>query len=240
MPTAPTITAADNRDGTGAVVSITGGDAGSTHTLYAASWSGGLKAASFASVGSRTGNGLVTVAGLGYRWLYCVAEAAGAYALSSMIGYRATSGDDDLFSQCLDAVTDKLKAMSFEGITSDKIAKQKLPWNFEKISEGIFVSPVAEKFGTEFNNAYDIGYGVQITTFAASNASLTGNLSRHLMWRQQIRDAFHNQPLPGLAEVGYIAKVEPGPVIDIGAWKDQFDAGVWVVRPISREHHGIT
>jgi hypothetical protein len=228
-----TLSIVDNADGTGATATIAD-SAGAQNSVFAARWDGGFTAAEWVLSGTRVGDGTVTLDSLGYHWAYLLSGSD----LTSILNYRATSGDAAIWDQLLDAVVTKLKAMSLTGITTANIDKQKLPWNLERITEGVYVSPVRETSSEANNIKDDVRYGVQITMFSASNKDLTTNLDRLLLWRQEISWAFRSQAMPGMLAQVFDVTLEPGPVIDIGAWKEQFDASTLVLRCRSRESRG--
>lgn len=228
------LTVVDNADGTGATVTVAG-SLGGTVTLYQADMTDGLASASFSSAGSRVGNGNVTISGTGSFWIYGVE----ATTVSLVIGYRATtSAADSIWDECLDATVTRIQSLSLTG--SPTVAKQKFPWNLKTIVEGIYVSPVRESIAVgPTNTKDDIGYGVQVTAFQASNHSLTSNLSRFTNWRERVSNAFRHQVPSGLELKIRDVNVEPGPVIDLSKFKDQFDSGALVVRYYRRETRGI-
>ena len=230
------ITAADNADGTGATITVAGSSGGAV-SLFKASLVDGVVSASFAAAGSRTGNGTVVVAGVGSFWIYGV-EAATA---SPVIGYRATaSASDSDWSDILDATVARIQSLSLTGIASSKVVKQKLPWNFKAMTEGVYVSPIRESVANgPTNQRDDIGYGVQVTTFLATNRSLTTGLDTDLNWRDRISAAFRHTIPVGLSGLVHDVNEEPGPVIDPGAFAKDFDAGTLVLRFFVRSARGV-
>lgn len=249
MPLAvPTLTLADNGDDTGAVATIAGATAGTTNAVYAAPWHGGFVPAAFASYGSRSGNGTVDLAlAAGYWWVYVLSTLAAESAISLVRGLRVTTGDLSIFEQCLDGVVAKLQALTLPSPwESAAIVKQKVPWNRGMVSltkdASIFVTPINEQFASVLNTADDFGAGVQVTLVRKGNQHLTDHLSAELLCRQQVANALlpshGEQALPGVPDV-YDVRIEPGPVIDAGAFLAQYDVGALVIRCLNRRSRGL-
>lgn len=230
----------DDADNTGATATITG--ATGTVTIYAASWSGGFTSPSFASVGSRSGDGTVSLAlAAGYWWVY----AATSNYITPVVGVLVTTGNDAMWYRILVAVTERIQALSLSGLDSDNVIMQKFPFNkksnqslADRLTTGIFVNPTRETLTPKTNRTDDYGYGVQVTYFTVSNRDLTSNLNRTLQWRDTLWKAHIFQYLPGFTE-GFNCTPEPGPVYDAGAFAENMDAGSLVLRFFSREARGI-
>jgi hypothetical protein len=96
-----TLTITDNADGTGGVATVSG--ASGTVTVYKSTVTGG-KPGSFASAGSRSGNGTVNVTGTGnYLWY------AGQTAEVSTVVYQALTSTDST-TPVIERIADKLVA----------------------------------------------------------------------------------------------------------------------------------
>lgn len=141
---------------------------------------------------------------------------------------------DAVFYACLVAVRDTIIALHLDGVADTQIVWQKHPLNMAGITEGVFVSPVSETIAPATNRKDEIGYGVQVTMVQASNQDLTANANRFLLWREQIRQAFHERPLSGVDTV-YRCRIEPASVFWPEGFRNQFDIGALVVRCFSRE-----
>lgn len=252
MPAAntPTITLTDNADGTGAVATISGSTSGSTNTIRAASWSAGFVGQVYTSYGSRTGDGTVALAlGLGYWFVECLSTKSGLDgARSLVVGCRVTDGEDADFQKCLDALVAKFKALSLPSPwSSANITSRKYPWNrgflTDAIDGAVFVTPLNDRITPAQNESDDWGLAVQVTAAQKSNEDLTTGLSADLLCRQQLINAVLPRPgqaaLPGVDNV-YDLRIEPGPVIDEGAFKENYDVGAFVVRCIARRTRTLT
>lgn len=246
----PTISLTDNADGTGAIATVAGSTTGSTNAIYAAQWAGGFVGQSYASYGSRTGDGTVSLAlGDGYWFVYCKStKAALDGAVSLVAGLRVTDGEDAIWFQCLDAIVAKLQALDLPPPWNpENIKSQRFPWNRSLINAdikaGIFVSPLSDQIRQATNQGDDIGYGCQVTVIQASNQELVDGMSSALLCRQQITNAL--LPVSGQAALSGVSEVmnvviEPGPVIDPVAFQNQYDVGAIVARCITRQTRGLT
>ncbi len=239
----PTLTLADNGNGTGVTATVAGSTAGSTNTLYAASWSGGFVPAAFANSGNRIGDGNIAAAlANGYHWAYVLSTLAAESAISLVHGVRATSGAAGEFDQKLDGVVAKIQTLALSGYTAADVLKRKFPWNRNSPSRGIFVTPLADEFRYVLNQADDFRDSIQVTTVNPSNQDLEGGIQAHLMIRQQLVNAFlPNHGNPALAGVSVVHDVEvrPGPVFDARSFEAHFDVSIIVVIPVSRRTRGL-
>ncbi|MCI0358643.1 MAG: hypothetical protein L0211_09175 [Planctomycetaceae bacterium] len=246
----PTIALADNGNGTGAVATVGNSTGGATNTIFAAQWAGGFVPQAYASYGSRIGNGTVSLAlGLGYWFVYAASTLAGSDGAVSLVkGLRVTAGQEAIFDQCLDAIVAKIQALSLPAPwqTID-VVRRKFPWKrsliLPDIQAGIFVTPLNDRFVQVTNQADDWGEAIQITAAQATNLDLENGLPADLLCRQQLVDAFlpvHGQaPLSGVDSV-YNIVIEPGPIIDPGAFQQNFDVSAIVARCLVRRTRGLT
>lgn len=246
----PTISLTDNADGTGAVVTVAGSTSGSTNAILAAQWAGGFVGQSYASYGSRTGDGTVTLAlGPGYWHVYCRSTKAALDGAVSLVGgVRVTEGEEAVWFQCLDAIVAKLQALSLPPPwQSEPIVSRRFPWNrgtiTPDIKAGIFVPPLSDQYRQSTNQSDDWGLGCQVTAVQASNMGLVSGMSAHLLCRQQLVNAL--LPVAGQAALAGVSDVmnviiEPGPVIDPAAFQNQYDVGAIVARCITRQARVLT
>ena len=144
---------------------------------------------------------------------------------------------DAIFKQCLDATTTQIKSLSLSGVSNDNIVVKKLPWDRNVSKPGIFIHPVRETLRQATNASDDVGYGIQVVMVQAANQDLTSNFNRILMWRQQISRHFRYQRLPGVSEV-HQCIVIPQDVISPGAFANQFDVSVLLIRCMCDEPRG--
>ncbi len=249
MPLAvPTLSIADNADGTGGVATIAGATALTTNTVYGTDWSGGMIGATFTSLGSRSGNGTVSLAvANGYHWAYVVSTLAANDGVVSLVqGYRTTSGSLAVYEQCLNGVLAKMQSLTLTGISSSNMAVGKFPWHDrvlpDKTAPGVAVTPLRDSLTPVTNGQNDLAYDVLVTIWRASNQNMTDNLTNHLKWRETSMDAFQvvsgQAALAGVSAVHNV-EVTPGPVYDVGSFQANFDVEQFTVRCISRRNRGL-
>ena len=144
---------------------------------------------------------------------------------------------DAVFKQCLDAIQTQIKTLGLSGVSNDNIVVKKLPWDHNVSKPGVFIHPIRETLRQATNASDDVGYGIQVVMVQAANQDLTSNFNRILMWRQQISRHFRYQRLPGVSEV-HQCIVIPQDVISPGAFANQFDVSVLLIRCMCDEPRG--
>lgn len=260
MPTSPTLTVADNADGTGAVATVAGSDTGATNTIYVQSVTGELGTGTWASGGSRTSDGAVDLdLDKGYYWGYCKSSLSGSDAISSFVYFNVTDGADAYLWQCIQAVQARLQALTFDAdipIANNSIVIRKLPLDKNLLTTPevksvfygvqlpcIIVGPSAEIVnptqGTNYRD--DVNYSVLVTVVDADDQepTLLRNLPEYLKWREQIRRAIHNQYLPGVSNGAY-GTIVPQDLPSLAAWKQNYWAMAQIARFKNRETRGLT
>ena len=255
MPTQPTLTVADDSDGTGATATITGGDVGATHEAFTSQFDGDTGALSaWTSQGSIVGNGTIALdVGTGYFMCYVEASESGAFAVTRPVYFVATSGDDAIMQKCLDGVKARLDAMTFVGIATANIIVRMVPLD-KGIGSGesfafpaILITPPPDSslvmpFNEGTNRKDDVQYPVLVGILDALTTdknTLTANQNRNYLWQQQIVKAFRNQRLAGVDEV-YTTIVEAAQITNVQAWRNGRFVSFGIFRFISREARGIT
>ena len=241
---APTLTVADQADGTGATATITGATAGTTNTVYTAAW----PLSTFASSGSRVGNGTVDLSlSTGPYLAYVLSDLSGVQALSNLVQFRATGGTLSVHEQCLEAVRDMISALSLTDITDTDVIVQKFAWNTTPatITEGIFVCPSGEINQPTSNQRNTVIYPVLVVFVAKSNRVLTTGLSRMLTWREQVRRAADSAPTATNAIVAavselYRCEVQPGECFNWTGFGAMWDIGFLTIRCMAREPLTVT
>ena len=244
MPLAtPTLSISDAANGTGGTATIASATAGTTNTVMGANFDGSLELAAFTSLGSRVGNGTLALAvANGYHWAFVKSTDGVETVVSSMLGWRSTSGATAVLYQILLALQAVCQAMTFTGISPANVLLRKLPINPEKVEPAIFIYPVADQQSDRVNARDDYGYGIGFVAIQKSNASPTVNLDRLTMWRQQLNRAFRNgrNQLSAIAEITGEMRIEPGMFIVPSSWQEQFDVTNLTLRVWTRETRGLT
>lgn len=233
----PRFKALDSRDGTGAVVTIVNATAGTTNTLYG--WRFGADCGSIVqqSLGSRSGNGTMTVDGTAGRYLgYLKSTKAGTsgIAVSDIVPFTISDSlgeiDDELYYRCCVWAREAIVALGLTSLTDANTVILKLPWRAIKQvgSAGVIVTPTGENVRYRDNARYEVGYKIQVTTFRATNHKLdeTGRLD--IAWRRTIQQWFSEQSPVTPAGVKR-TQVQPGPIILPAAFAAQYDVGAFVL-----------
>lgn len=245
-PAAPTLSFADNADGTGAVVTIAGSAAGSTNTVYVADWTGGFIPAAYVSRGSRTGDGTVSLAiANGYHWGYVSSATTGGMSVSAVYGFRSTSGAVSVFEQCLNAVLAKMQSLTLTGLAAANMKISKFPWRRilpTPADGGAVISPLRDSLQPVTSGQNDLAYEVLVTIWKPANQDLTANITNHLNWRQTAMDAFQvvsgQAALAGVSGI-YNVEVIPGIVFDEASFMGQYDAEQFTLRCFHRRNRGL-
>ena len=96
---APGLAVVDSGDGTGAIATITGGDAEAENTIKTAAVSGTARTLEWIETATRTGNGTVVLdLEPGNYVAVVVAEKSGAFEISNLVEFSATSAADGTFT----------------------------------------------------------------------------------------------------------------------------------------------
>ena len=250
MPVAtPTLTIADNANGTGAVATIAGATAGTTNTVYCAAWDGGFIGAVFASYGSRTSSGTVALAvANGYWWAYVVSTDGATTAVSLVSGFRATAETLAMFEQAANGVKALISGLSLATFDPTHIITAKLPWD-QAFSWAVPKTPaIIVNVLADSNKLINTGqnewqFDILVTIWRASNDNLIAPDGNHLLWRQQIASAFlpaaGRAALPGVTEVHNV-EVLTGPVYEVGMFKSGYDCEQLTIRCYYRRNRGLT
>lgn len=258
MPAAPTLTIADNADGTGAVATVAGADGGTTNEVYTQAVNGELGTTTWTSGGSRSGNGTVALAlAKGYYWAYCKSTLAGSDAISTFVYFNVTDAEQAYLYQIFTGVQARIQALSLEDIADTSIVIRKLPLDrnlvtlpqaksiFHSVTlPAIMITPSVEQFNLRegTNLREDIRYSVLITIVDVDNQepTLIADLPKYLKWREQIRRALVNQYLPGITNGAMCDQYVPQELPSLQAWKMNYWAMAQLARFKSRETRGLT
>lgn len=146
----------------------------------------------------------------------------------------------------LNAVRDKIKTLTLEGIASANIQRKLLGKVDSAIKAGTLKLPavvVSGLLGSErisFGTVKDDDVGYPCTVAIVSNADgedleTEAGEERYLLWRQTIREAFQNQRLAAVESVA-MCSVEPANIVELNAWvgSSLFVSGM-IVRALSRD-----
>lgn len=245
----PTLAVTDQGDGTGATATITGSDVGTTNTVYTQAFDGELGSDTWTSQGSRSGNGTIDMTlTTGHYLAYVVSSDGSQTQASNVVYFVVTSATESVYYQCLTGTRSRVQAVSLSGIENANIVAKKMPHPRLFSDDGsislpcVLITPPGDRQpaneGTNLED--DVHYRVLVTVVSPDNQERTiaANLSRDLLWMQQISRAFRQQRLPGVDEV-VTCRVQPGEAYVPAAWRNNYAVSARVLEFIAREPRGI-
>ena len=236
----PTLSVADDADGTGGTATISGATSGTTNTVYYLSRSS--LGSAWTSAGSRSGNGTLAVnVAVGRYWAYATSTLSGVYAVSSVVAFSATSGDESIYENILTEVAADIVDLSLSGITTS-VDIQKVPRKKSLASLSLpccIVAPWGRKTvrgAGSPNTRDDIEYPVAVITIQASNEDQDTSRDRAERWHESILDAFIHQRLftDDDADV-WTCMASPTEVFDPAAFGAGYDVGGMILRFVARQ-----
>ncbi len=212
-----TLAISDATTGTGGTATVAGSNVASTNTLYKATWSGSTGALTWASVGSRTGDGTIAIASTAGFFLFRLDNLlTGVTTICTTYQPLTDATTQAMLYRAMVAAKVRVDGLALGVTTSVRWMPRK------KIDEGtiIAVCPVnSETFPGVMTTQDDIGLPFAVVVMDPSNQDPTLNLNRNLLWRQRILSALRYQRLAGVAE-GFIVQPEPAMIVNPG----MFDA----------------
>lgn len=215
MPlTAPTLAISDNADGTGVRVSLTGGDAAATNTVYRFKFEGVTEAPMWLLTATQTGNGSSVVAMTnGVYWFHCLSSLAGESVISNLVYRIVTDGEDSVYIRCKDAIVAILKALQLEGI-GEKVFSVPFPEDRSKSYPCILVTsqPTPPSIQSATNLRDERGRAVAVLFYDSADRGPNFPEKKIDLWRQTAERPFSGQRLE-VAEVRR-TEVEPAMVLD--------------------------
>lgn len=240
------ITWTDSADGTGGVVTITGADAASVTVWAQAVDATGLRSPTFTQVGSRTGDGTVTLTlAPGYFWLYARGLVSAALAYSNFLYAYATDHADAMAVRCADALAARVAGLTMTttvgvSVPNTNIYKVLLPEPEGKFTfPCVIISHESNREGMPgtTNNKDDIEYPINVCLCDKHGADFDTKKGVWLKWRQQVFKAIRNQRLAGITE-SLTVRMDPMLVIDPKLPAYQHVWSGFVARCLVRETRG--
>lgn len=235
----PAITVSNNDDGT-ATVTISNATGGTTNTVYYVpidnQWGDTL---TWTSGGNRTGNGDVTVeTGRGVFWFYVVSTDGTSSVASNIEQAWVSDGAECVWTQLLDAVQARVRALNLDGIDSDRVLvlTQLDAAEVRAVADssgGVVIGPGgAETYPDSGPVQRDqINYPVVVALVAAANRDQSREFrERWLHHRERIRKAFISQGLVTPTQTIITCKAKPLSAFDERAWK-----AMGLISPLSLE-----
>lgn len=217
-----TLAITDNQDGTGGVATVAGSNVASSNTLYKAAWTGQSGALSWSSVGSRTGDGTITVSsGTGFFLFRLDNLLAGVTTVVATYQPLTDAATEAMLYRALNSIKNRIDGLALSG--SPTVSVRWLP----RVRQGgetlplIAVTPIgAESFPGVMTATDDIGLPIAVTIMDGQNQDPTLNLNRNALWRERILSALRFQRLADVPE-GFILNPEPAMVVHPGAFDSQ-------------------
>lgn len=141
--------------------------------------------------------------------------------------------------QVLQAVQAKIQGLTLSVFAAARVYVQAVPTDREDLVTlpAILVTPSGPETYPETgtNVEDDTGFPALVTFVTASNQNLAVQ-DAELADRATVRGAFRNRHLAVAAGTVYLCRLEPGPVLDPGLWKQQnLNVGSFLVRALARE-----
>ena len=236
-PDAPILSVVDNADGT-ATATVSDSTPGSANVVLTIAVDSDFVAGIWISGGSCVGDDAVVLTlDDGLYWARVESTLNRQTVVSAPCYFRVSSTSQAVYQAVLQSIQAKIIALGLS-ISAENVVVGKVANDRNHSKPCILISPYRReelKAAAGTNLRDDIGYQIQISILDADNRDPSANLNTYLLWREQIRRAFHNSRLAGVGSV-YSTQVMPLQVVDADAWfqRNQFVSGL-VVHCISRE-----
>lgn len=239
---AVSVSVVDSADGTGGVATVAGSDVGSTNTLYRARFTGGEEELTWATVGSRTGDGVIA-AGTPVRhfWLWYVKSVSGATTSVSPVVHKALTDATykSVRTRCVEAIQATLQLLDLEGIGTDTTKILIRQADSDPVSSrpclivlnDDTISPV-ENGGTNARDGVEPGVLVLFLDHSASGTVAEAQVEKWEIWQERSERAFRGQRLAGVSEVMF-CRIESASV------KADDVRRSFVVRCVTRQARGL-
>lgn len=229
----PKLTATGGTLSADLVVSATGGGA---VTAFAAVSPGGT----WAAVGSRVGDGPLTVAlAAGFWVLYASLDDDG---LPSDPAWAAVaSADEAVYTSVRAAVKNRLLSLGLPLNPDGEMVYDRwatTPVNLMFPCVEMVKTNASERDESRLNATNDIGYPVPLAICDRRDEVDQSRNAEYDLWRQRVVRAFHGVPLETPRE-NWICRVEFGPIADQGGESFEFYVSTLTVWATCREPRGV-
>lgn len=124
-------------------------------------------------------------------------------------------------------IVDRLPLMHLS-LAKKEIAIRKLPYDREKIYEGITIHPGKEREGEGNCQVDDVGYGVAVTWVQGTGDGIREDIDSFDIFRSNIFGMFNNQK-PSVPTV-FVCTVDFGDFIIPKQYRDHYDSSSMLVR----------
>lgn len=218
------LTVTDTGDGTGGTATVSGTNPAATNTLYRASFDGQMGAHTWASTGSRTGDGTIAIASpspvpLGFYLWRLDSLLAGVTTVYTAY-QNLTTPEQSLLYQILIAVGIRVRSLGLSGLASADVLERWIPRvrPDQQTPPKVIVCPwEKETFPGVLTGRDDVGIPVMVAITSPGNDDETRDLNKLTLWRQRIERSLSFQRLPGVDRV-INCLPEPGQIIGLEAF----------------------
>ena len=133
-----------------------------------------------------------------------------------------------------EAVRDKVQKLDLDGLKTVELQKIIRHREDDKLPACYISHEGIETITTATNESNDVGYPVIVALVVAENQDLEYE-DQPLLWRKQIRDAFHEKPMPLADGRVWQCLWEPLAIIDPTAFDQNLFVSAMTIRAIARE-----
>lgn len=147
-----------------------------------------------------------------------------------------------VWERCVVAVKDTIDGLTLDGIDSTRTLAAwwpKILKNMTPQPPAILVAPFASEDYPNIgvNDEDDVGYPVIVVMVDKLNNDSAANMTRDLLWREQISRVFRFQRLAGVNEI-YNSQIQPDVVVHPDAYANGLLVSTLLFRFVSREPRG--
>lgn len=236
-----------------ATATVSGGTAGRTAQVFYQARSAQVGPGDWTSGGTAVinGSGIATVSvspsgSYGrYTWFAVQLDGPGTGVENFSQSYFRPLVDPtyrSVWDRCTVAVRDTIDGLTLDGIASAKVVAEwwpKILRNMTPEPPAVLVAPFASEDypQTGVNDEDDVGYPVVVVMVDKLNNESAANMTRDLLWREQISRVFRFQRLAGVPEI-YNTLIQPDVVVHPDAYAHGLLVSTLLFRFVSREERG--
>lgn len=245
------LTITDNANSTG-VATVTNAAAGDVSSIYYSAWQGQCQAYNYTFIGNVTGNGSISISGIGtgHFLFQSLITNGGNASLGQVFHQRLSDGSTTIHRQILDAVKNRHDSIGFSWLDAADVLERFVPNALEN-TDGpfpkVYISPLAvEQYNNQLLVRDDVGFPVlialvdKISSTTSNQTSGMSQMDNVLDWRIRTSRALRWQRLPGVTEV-YVGNLEPQSIVDINAFMTKARiVSALSMRYFVREGRGLT